>query len=253
MYEEYFQSVLNIYTGKGWYEPNDTRDELDWLRKQYPVQDYIYPILEQKRKNVYIDCGTHMFQGFSQFVKKYNINSTWECYAFEANPYVYQKSNEIYNQYISAGFNITHLNKAVYDKTELVTVNCAYTYTNDYTHLGSNVLENPPEKDIKYNDQFLYNDAQLMIGAIKFSDFIINKFDNSHRIILKLDIEGSEFKVLDDIISSNVYNYFDKIYVEFHERFFDNIEFYEQKIKYYTTFFKQTNVEFLHGEDWDLD
>jgi hypothetical protein len=68
-----------------------------------------------------------------------------------------------------------------------------------------------------------------------------------------LDIEGSEFKVLDDIISSNVYNYFDKIYVEFHERFFDNIEFYEQKIKYYTTFFKQTNVEFLHGEDWDLD
>jgi len=35
MYEEYFQSVLNVYTGNGWYEKNDARTELDWLKKQY--------------------------------------------------------------------------------------------------------------------------------------------------------------------------------------------------------------------------
>ncbi len=253
MYEEFFQSVMNIHTGNGFYEPNDERRELDWLRKYYPGQTAIYPIIQQKSKKVYIDCGTHMFQGFAQFVNKYNINSTWECYAFESNPYVYKKSNDIYNKYINDGFDITHLNNAVYDKNELLKVNCAYTYTNDYTHLGSNVLEEPPAKDIKYNDHFVYDDTQIMVEAIKFSDFIVNKFDNSHYIILKLDIEGSEFKVLDDMISSNVYTYFDKIYVEFHERFFDNIEFYEQKIKYYTSFFKHTDVEFLHGEDWDLD
>jgi len=37
MYEEYFNSVLNIYGKQGWYEPNDERTELDWLKKQYPV------------------------------------------------------------------------------------------------------------------------------------------------------------------------------------------------------------------------
>ena len=35
-YEEYFQSVLNVYTGQGWYETNDERKELDWLTKYYP-------------------------------------------------------------------------------------------------------------------------------------------------------------------------------------------------------------------------
>jgi glycosyltransferase involved in cell wall biosynthesis/2-polyprenyl-3-methyl-5-hydroxy-6-metoxy-1,4-benzoquinol methylase len=37
MYEEYFQSVLNVYTGQGWYEPNSSRQNLDWMKRQYPI------------------------------------------------------------------------------------------------------------------------------------------------------------------------------------------------------------------------
>jgi len=37
MYEEYFRSVLNVYKGKGWYEPNNNRSELDWLKKTIPT------------------------------------------------------------------------------------------------------------------------------------------------------------------------------------------------------------------------
>ena len=37
MYEEYFQSVLNVYTGNGWYEPTPGRSELAWLNKRYPT------------------------------------------------------------------------------------------------------------------------------------------------------------------------------------------------------------------------
>jgi hypothetical protein len=35
MYEEYFQSLLNLGK-KGWYEENERRTELDWLRRSYP-------------------------------------------------------------------------------------------------------------------------------------------------------------------------------------------------------------------------
>ena len=36
MYEEYFQNVLNVYTGKGWYERNHDRNDLVYLKRNYP-------------------------------------------------------------------------------------------------------------------------------------------------------------------------------------------------------------------------
>jgi glycosyltransferase involved in cell wall biosynthesis len=37
MYEEYFQNVLNVYEGKGWYERNPNRFGLYYLHRKYPV------------------------------------------------------------------------------------------------------------------------------------------------------------------------------------------------------------------------
>jgi len=34
MYQEYFEQLQGLF-GKGWYEPNPTRTELDWLKKEY--------------------------------------------------------------------------------------------------------------------------------------------------------------------------------------------------------------------------
>jgi glycosyltransferase involved in cell wall biosynthesis len=36
MYEDFFATVMNVFTGKGWYELNDGRQNLDWLRRYYP-------------------------------------------------------------------------------------------------------------------------------------------------------------------------------------------------------------------------
>jgi hypothetical protein len=36
MYEEYFQNILNVYTGKGWYEENIDRNGLSFCERVYP-------------------------------------------------------------------------------------------------------------------------------------------------------------------------------------------------------------------------
>ena len=35
MYEEYFQSVLDVYQGDGWYERHIDRKNIDWLSRKY--------------------------------------------------------------------------------------------------------------------------------------------------------------------------------------------------------------------------
>jgi glycosyltransferase involved in cell wall biosynthesis len=37
MYDEYFQAVMNIHTGKGWYADKPDRKDLSWLAKCYPA------------------------------------------------------------------------------------------------------------------------------------------------------------------------------------------------------------------------
>ena len=37
MYQEFFESVLDVYTGEGWYAQHPERDNLDWMTKVYPT------------------------------------------------------------------------------------------------------------------------------------------------------------------------------------------------------------------------
>jgi FkbM family methyltransferase len=245
MYEEYFQSVLDVYTGNGWYEPHN-RDNLDWLKRQYPTRS--------PSKKIFFDCGTHLFQGFSQFAKKLNLKDGWESYCFESNPIVYEKSKPILDGLLSEGYKITHQNFGISDKEDVVKVNCA-SYEGEYIHLGSNILENPPEKDIQFDDTFNYLEEDITVKTKKLSKLLKEICTKDDYVVLKLDIEGSEFAVLDDIIETKTYECLDEIYIEFHERFFDNIEFYQNKILEYKEFFKNKKIKITEdgtGVTWNL-
>ena len=156
-------------------------------------------------KKIFFDCGTHLFQGFESFISICNIDETWECYSFEANPITYELSKPNYESLLKRGFNIKHYNHAVLDKDEYVNVNCtvAYDYdcsvTGSYTGCGSNTLQNPPQ-----GWNFTYDQSEHKVKGVDFSKLLKETVSPDDYVIIKMDIEGSEFSVIDKLISDNI-------------------------------------------------
>jgi FkbM family methyltransferase len=199
-------------------------------------------------KKIFFDCGTHLFQGFNQFSQKYSIDQDWECYCFEANPITYQMSKSNYFDLLNQGFDIKHFNVAVTDKRGFVDVNCGVAYFYDeseegsFTSQASNILKNPPNPPLLCYDENIHK-----VRSIDFSDFMKQVTSPDDFVLIKMDIEGSEFSVLDKLIYDNNLLYINNIHIEFHEHFFDDIKYYSQRKDFYTDLFKSKNITF---ENW---
>jgi len=75
MYEEYFQSILNIYRKNGWYELNPSRLNLDYAKKSYPRALTNSIISEKKHPRVVVWQGGDWALGrISQALCKYIPN-----------------------------------------------------------------------------------------------------------------------------------------------------------------------------------
>jgi FkbM family methyltransferase len=65
-------------------------------------------------------------------------------------------------------------------------------------------------------EKYLHGSCNAVAPAINFSKWIKSTFSPEDEIILKLDIEGAEYEVLPDLISSGALGMVDKLYIEFH-------------------------------------
>ena len=63
-----------------------------------------------------------------------------------------------------------------------------------------------------------------LVSTINFSKFLLRKKEKYDVIIVKMDIESSEYTVLPFIIEDESINSIDYLFVEFHSEFFDSHE-----------------------------
>ena len=175
-------------------------------------------------KKVFIDCGTNLAQGLIKISKEHNINSDWIVYSFEANPEVYKLMNH------SLFPTVTFINKAVWtDNTEKklsIEIWPGKVSKNDG---GDNLLVDSEDLQIggasnimgdNYN--FINSTENLIkrdlvtVECFDFCEFISNNFQKDDFIVVKFDIEGSEYPVLEKMIKYDIIDYVNVFYIEWH-------------------------------------
>ena len=159
---------------------------------------------------VFIDCGAYTGDTIKEFFNWGSIvddPKKYKIYAFEPNPNMQKPLLDIESQYN----NITYISKAVWTKNKAI----KFAVDKSGDPLGSTAMKS------KTNiwDKF----PKITVEAIDFSAWL-KQFENDE-VIIKMDIEGAEFPVLEKMIKDKTIHIPKIILVEFHPN----------KVREYTT------------------
>jgi len=149
-------------------------------------------------KKIFIDCGGHGGESIRRFRKVDKHQGDFEIYSFEPVEYVAKAYRDT--------LGINYSNKAIwiFDGEIDFYINKTYKSTR-----GNSLIK---EKISGGLDK----ENPLKVPCINFSKWIIENFDKDDFIILKMDIEGAEYEVLNKMIKDGSIFYIDKINMEFH-------------------------------------
>tara|TARA_Y100000310_G_C20587556_1_gene766257 strand:- start:685 stop:1275 length:591 start_codon:yes stop_codon:yes gene_type:complete len=123
------------------------------------------------------------------------INDQFEIHAFEPNPI------------FSSSFkdkNIKYYQYALWIKNE------KRKFYLEPNTVGSSLLRVRAKRTGNEEPQ------EIEVECIDLADFIISKFKKKDVIILRLDIEGAEYSVLDHLIDTGAVDYINEFWIEFH-------------------------------------
>jgi FkbM family methyltransferase len=169
-------------------------------------------------KKIFLDCGTHFGQGLDYFIRRFNIDESWHVETYEANPITYNKHkpNRKYDFVQYKNLAVTN-----YDGIIELNIECpAYPHTPD-TGMATSIIS----RDVwnPQNGKLIFN-KKVNIDCIDLSKYLKNNFNCNDFVLCKLDVEGSEYEILNKLIFDETIDYINILFVEFHCSYFKNKE-----------------------------
>lgn len=199
--------------------------------------------MDYNMKNIFLDLGTHYGQGLREFIAKFNMDSSWLIYTFEANYITHKKFIDNYHKLTPYVYSF---NYAVSDHDGKLVINIETPPGEDATGMGSSVISldnwNPWGNG---NRGYFKENAEVL--CFDLSEFIKKVYNDGDKLIIKMDIEGSEYDVLEKMILDGTIKYIDHISVEWHSRFFNNKEEIEARENEILKYMHDNNI---HIESW---
>tara|TARA_R100000008_G_scaffold27421_1_gene15211 strand:+ start:8122 stop:8784 length:663 start_codon:yes stop_codon:yes gene_type:complete len=157
-------------------------------------------------KKVFIDCGANLGQSIELFIETWDNPKDYEIHCFEANQDFEKKLN--FKRQLYPDFNINiNIPVAVWDKDTEGELNFYGSGEG-----GAAVDESTP----KTGSSFIARLRDFKPKSISLANWILNNFSKEDYIVLKLDIEGAEYRIIEDLKNKNVLNYINEFFYEWH-------------------------------------
>ena len=193
------------------------------------------------QKGLFLDCGSNVGQGF-EFFRKYYPTKMYDYILFEPNPFCFQELLKKYASLNSSGVRIE--NTAVGIANGDIDFFGLDEEKGGKYSVGGSILQ-------QHNSKIYTtpNNASFKVTSIDFAIFLQDMLMKNQysTVIMKLDIEGGEYPVLDSLISKNLLARFETIYVEFHSQYMSNdiAEHYRSKEKEFLKYSKKNQIRVI--------
>lgn len=196
-------------------------------------------------KKYFLDCGSNVGQSIDYFINNNLISSEFIVHIFEPNIKCIEKikerlSNERFDNYIFNIHNVAVWNENCYRSLTLeyspedykCQLNNEILSGKDYIGGASNILEYDYNKPKYIKDEYLNDGGQ--VECVDFSEFLFNNIEKDSYVICKMDIEGSEFSVLNKLFETKTIYFIDELYIEWHSHLMKskpNVNYFKNKLK----------------------
>jgi FkbM family methyltransferase len=141
----------------------------------------------------FIDCGAHQGESVRLFRRDYPNAVDYKVVSFEPNPGMFPANN---------------FPDVTYHQVAVWTENTEVTFYQHEWSVGFSVYNSHPKS---------CRDGQFAVKAIDFSEWLKQNVTADDYVVLKMDIEGSEYKVLRKMFDDGTIDLIDKLYIEFHD------------------------------------
>ena len=166
---------------------------------------------EGKRFICYIDLGANVGVTLNKFIARAEIDlNKYNCFLFEPIDKKFNELTEMISK-LNAKKHCHAYNVAAWDKDCLLEFGIGKKPNNT----NSRIVE--VFEDIQDHDRF----KKRKVKAVDFSAWLRNKISNEkfkkyNYVILKMDIEGSEYRVIDKMCIDGTIKSIDRILIEYH-------------------------------------
>ena len=176
-------------------------------------------------KRILLDGGSHFGKGLRKMDAIYGLKTFDQIYTWEANPHTHKRflNNERF-------FNlpVTSYHAALSDHDGEISLNIETvidrkTNGESKTGLGTSVISLD-----QWRAKGNFNDTEN-VPCIDFGKWIIDNCNKEDFIVVKMDIEGAEYDVLEGVVNTGAIDYVNELHIEWHSRMFANPE--EQKVR----------------------